>query len=374
MKKYVQRIAAAMLTLALCAVSLTPAVLADDDSVSISSSSSSTVSSSAPESAPKKIEVPVQVDLTGTLPDTAESFEIVLNPASGEETNPMPAGSENGAYTLIVNGDGSTSLTANFPEIEFTRVGIYHYTITQTPGSNPDCYYDPAVYALTVYVTNADNGGLEKSFTLYKDNSTVKTDKALFTNDYADPDIVTIQAIKTLDGKTPRDGRFSFYLTDEEQKEILQEVTNAGQDVIFDEIVFDKIGEYIYYLYEKDENRSDIIYDTSIYKIIVSVSKAEDDIENGKAGDYAADVSFEKDGRSYQGTPVFRNYTEEEEDDDDSSSSSSSSSKKPVVKDEKDPPNTGDDNNLALWLILMVVCVVLILCVVFFGRKRKNNH
>ena len=371
MKKYVQRIAAAMLTLALCAVSLTPAVLADD-SASISSSTSSTVSSSAPESAPKEIEVPVQIDLTGTLPDTAEDFEIVLKPASSEETNPMPAGSENGAYTLTVKGDGSASLTAHFPEIEFTRVGIYHYTITQTPGSNSDCYYDPAVYALTVYVINAENGGLEKSFTLYKDNSTVKTDKALFTNDYADPDVVTVQAIKTLDGKTPRDGRFSFCLTDEEQKEILQEVTNAGQDVIFDEIVFDKIGEYIYYLYEKDENHSDIIYDTSIYTINVSVTKAEDDIENGKAGDYIAEVSFEKDGRGYQGTPVFRNYTEEDEEDD---SSSSSSSKKPVVvKDEKDPPNTGDDNNLALWLILMVVCVVLILCVVFFGRKRKNNH
>lgn len=124
-------------------------------------------------------EVPVVITLSGTEPETPEKFTVELRAENGE--NPMPEGSDNGVYTLeLVGADAQ-----KFPAISYPKVGVYRYTISQKAGENGDCTYDKAVYSLTVYVTNAENGGLESTTILYKDSENDKLDQAAFHNVYA---------------------------------------------------------------------------------------------------------------------------------------------------------------------------------------------
>lgn len=126
------------------------------------------------------VEVPVSITLSGAQPETPEKFTVKLQAENGE--NPMPEGSENGVCTLELLGAG----VQKFPAISYPKVGVYHYTISQKVGENGDCTYDKAVYSLTVYVTNAETGGLESTTILYKDSENNKLDQAAFHNAYAE--------------------------------------------------------------------------------------------------------------------------------------------------------------------------------------------
>lgn len=138
----------------------------------------------AAEAAPS-VSIPVEIILSGTLPEDAEDFTVRLEAL--DAANPMPEGSVDGVYTMTVTGAG----TASFPPITFTRVGIYEYRIYQVKGSNTDVIYDDTVYLLTIYVTNAEDGsGLELSAVLTPDDAATKDPSAAFTNVYpsVDPD------------------------------------------------------------------------------------------------------------------------------------------------------------------------------------------
>ena len=124
--------------------------------------------------------LPVTVKLEGAvLPDPEETYLIRLkadNPAY-----PMPAGSVNGVYSLLITG----AATAGFPAISYSLVGIYTYTLYQEAGDNERASYDDTVYLLTVYVTNDEHGGqeLKTQWVLRRDGSAAKQD-AIFTNFY----------------------------------------------------------------------------------------------------------------------------------------------------------------------------------------------
>lgn len=125
------------------------------------------------------ITVPVRVSLTGTHPETPESFVIKLS--ADHPSYSMPAGAENGVYAMTVTGES----TKNFPAIYYDTAGIYTYTISQEPGSNSKCTYDKTVYELTVYVTNAENSSkLEVAAVLHPDAQGDKLPEAEFVNEY----------------------------------------------------------------------------------------------------------------------------------------------------------------------------------------------
>ncbi len=125
------------------------------------------------------VTVPVTVSLTGTLPEPAEEYNVVLK--AEDAAYPMPEGAKDGEYALTITGES----TENFPEITYNRVGIYTYTIAQVAGSNEKCTYDKTVYTLTVQITNAEDGdGLEATAVLYADEDGNKRPCAEFTNEY----------------------------------------------------------------------------------------------------------------------------------------------------------------------------------------------
>lgn len=150
----------------------------------------------AAEDAPS-VSIPVEIALSGTLPDTAEDFTVKLE--AKDAASPMPEGSEDGVYTMTVTGAG----TKSFPAITYTGVGIYEYSIYQVKGSHADVTYDDAVYQLTVYVTNAEDGsGLEVSAVLYPDEASTKDPSAAFTNIY--PTVTPAPEPTPTPSKTPK--------------------------------------------------------------------------------------------------------------------------------------------------------------------------
>lgn len=141
------------------------------------------------------VSVPVTISLSGTLPKPEEDFTIKLR--ADNASYPMPEGSVGDIYTMTITGAD----TKNFPTITYNRVGVYTYTIYQVAGNNKKCTYDDTVYALTVYITNAEDGsGLEATAVLYPDSEGNKLPGAEFDNEYE-----TVKPAPT-DPDTPKTG------------------------------------------------------------------------------------------------------------------------------------------------------------------------
>lgn len=287
------------------------------------------------------LELDVTVNLSGVLPTVPEDFLIKL--AAEEIGNPMPEATLNGVYTMAVTGAG----TKTFPKMTFSKVGIYNYRIWQQPGLEEDGYYDTTIYHLNVFVTNAPGGGLEITSLLYKNDEKEKSPEVIFDNRYAAPAVVRFTAQKLLDNKIPLDNQFTFVLTDASGT-VLQTKKNLGDDVMFDEIALKETGARVFYLKEEKGSDPFILYDQTLYKITVNVSK-------NTIGDYVASMTMEVNGQIYSGNPIFRNRTLEIED----------------VSDKPKPelPRTGESKSM-----LPVVGVLLLIGGVSLNLNRKKTH
>ena len=125
------------------------------------------------------LKLPVTVKLSGGPPTEDEDYNVVLKADNPEY--PMPEGSLDGSYTMTIKGEGSKEL----PEIKFSSVGVYTYTISQLAGVNELASYDDNVYNLVVFVTNTKNGsGLEITVNLYLLGEKEKQYELLFLNNY----------------------------------------------------------------------------------------------------------------------------------------------------------------------------------------------
>lgn len=156
MKLHIPKVVALLLAL-ICAVSVAPTVLA-----------------AQPENKLDNIQVTVQVV---HQPRIAEIYKILLTP--DQEGTPMPDGARDGVFMMTIKGAGAET----FPAIAYPKVGVYHYTIKQRPGSNRRASYDQTVYHLTVYVTREETD-VKVTPVLTKEGRDEKPDAIVFTNTY----------------------------------------------------------------------------------------------------------------------------------------------------------------------------------------------
>ncbi|MDR7871442.1 MAG: FctA domain-containing protein [Tissierellaceae bacterium] len=126
-------------------------------------------------------ELPVTVKLRGSPPTGGEDYRIVLK--SDNLGYPMPEGSKDGIYNLIIRGENTVKL----PKISFLSRGIYSYTVYQLAGTNNLATYDDKQYNLVVSVVNARGNGLETMVTLYLLGEEGKLDEVIFDNEYRTP-------------------------------------------------------------------------------------------------------------------------------------------------------------------------------------------
>ena len=126
--------------------------------------------------------LPEEVDVVGNVPTEKDVYKLVIE--AEESGNPMPEGSVDGVFVLVLNGPSDSF----FPEIIFDHVGIYNYTVYQLKGNNSECIYDDTVYDLKITVVNSDSGdGLEANVAVTNEDTSAKVAEVEFVNKYVYP-------------------------------------------------------------------------------------------------------------------------------------------------------------------------------------------
>lgn len=187
--------------------------------------------------------------------------------------------------------DGSVT----FDTIEYTKVGTYHYTITEKDTKLGGVKYDTKVIKATVTVTDDGQGRLVTKVSYEKDDQT-------FTNTYsAAKTNAQLSVKKALTGRALKDGEFEFELKGQDDK-VTQSKKNAQDgSVTFDTIEYTKTGTYHYTITEKNIRLGGVTYDKKVIKATVTVT------DNGQ-GQLVAQVAYEQNDQTftnqYQAAPT----------------------------------------------------------------------
>lgn len=195
---------------------------------------------------------------TGDAPGTAQTKELTLSGAK-------PSGE------------------VNFDEIEFTRPGVFEYTVAETAGTADGWTYAKNTYTVTVTVEDDGHGNLKAEV----DGG----DNMSFNNAYkAEGTEVKFSGTKTLTGRDLKANEFSFILKDEGGN-IIETVSN-GEDgkFAFEEIGYDKIGTFKYTIEEENTGLGGVTYSTKVYEVTVTVT------DDGSGQLAAAITGLNKDG------------------------------------------------------------------------------
>lgn len=227
---------------------------------------------------------------------------------------PMPEG-ENANKLTITNESNKVmddERLGSFGDITFTQPGTYEYTISEDTVTLPGFKNHPGDITATVTVTR--NGNELTSTVSYKD-AAGKVNEAgygYFTNTYS-PDSYTVstsvlfKASKTLEGRgwLPEEN-FTFVLTGDESNPVdtpmpdfCEAVANSSHTTVTlgnnANLPFTQPGIYTYYITEKKESTPGLIYDTSKYKVVVTVEDKDADGGNiGKSGKLTGSVQYFK--------------------------------------------------------------------------------
>lgn len=276
------------------------------------------------KAAPVKLALSGKKILTGRDLIVGEfSFEL-----TGIENAPMPQ------EATVTNGvDGKVV----FGEVEYTAVGDYRYTIRETQGETAGITYDPAVYEVTVSVTDDGLGNLVAAVKALHTGTQIEVPVIEFFNRYRAGGVdVTLKGTKTLEGRDLVDGEFYFILKDEAGEEI-ETVTNTDGAFSFTALTFDTVGTYTFIIVEDDSQKlEDVTYDDTVYTVVIEVTDGLDGflkatVNGGEAAEFSAD---------------FVNIYSER------------------------PPQTGDHDGIILLLSAMAITALGLLIAIRWGKKK----
>ena len=207
------------------------------------------------------------LQVTKAIEDTSESapdvtFEFTLATTDG---SPMPD-----PATATVTGAG----TATFGEVEYTKAGEYHYTITETKGGDAGWTNDTTTYPVVVTVT--DNGGQLVATAAYGE----KSETSLTVTNIYDPEDAkaTPKALKTIDDQSnsaPSE-TFTFQLIDSKGNVVETKTRENGGPVEFTELTFAKVGTYEYTIKEVAGSTKGYTYDTADHSVTIKVEDKGD--------------------------------------------------------------------------------------------------
>ena len=169
----IRKIAAALLTMALCLGLCLPAALAEGTTQQVASVENLTVN----------------VRCTGSAGIPREELTVRLTPRDGA---PMP---ENAKYlevtlnTADCNRDSGYQTSAEFAgKFAYTKPGNYQYEVVQQPGSAANGTYDDRVMIVHVSTSwNGDTFGRQVWVTVEGQTGAEKLEDITFTNRYASP-------------------------------------------------------------------------------------------------------------------------------------------------------------------------------------------
>ncbi|MFF7082655.1 MULTISPECIES: Spy0128 family protein [Bacillati] len=169
-----------------------------------------------------------------------------------------------------------------FETLSYNKTGTYHYQIREVKGSLGGVTYDPKVYDVEVNVSNDDSGKLVATISYGEEIPE-------FTNIYqAAPTSIKFIAEKKLEGQVLTVGQFTFELVSEQEKVIQTTTNNAEGQILFDEIIYDEVGEYKYMIREAEGVQGGVTYDSTEYEVVVTVT-------DDKEGNLHAEAAYSAD-------------------------------------------------------------------------------
>lgn len=195
--------------------------------------------------------VPVGFELTKEFTKhewTADySFQFKLTGVD-EDGNPAPLPKADEDAGVTVDGDAayktvagpqeSGSATFNFGEIEYTKAGVYTYTVTEVEPDHDSEAYNPGIdyskneATITVTVTDRDQSGASMGAL----SASASVEKGLFTNEYQ-TGFITVDAVcgldvvKNMTGHAIGAGDFTFMMEGADDESIAR--MNDGNPVEF---------------------------------------------------------------------------------------------------------------------------------------------
>lgn len=207
------------------------------------------------------------------------------------DTNaPLPA-----SDTATVGSDG----TFSFGAITYTQPGTYVYSVAEIPGDDPDVGYDSTAHTVTVKVTKGTGANVGKLVATvhYADTGGITVN-----NVYTKDATAQLEVTKTIDGKTPERGAYSFNVQANGNAPMPQGVAAGGATTITNDsvgkaivspIVFNKAGTYTYTITEikPDDADAGISYDTGTVTATVTVTRDDTTNELNAAVSYSKKAS-----------------------------------------------------------------------------------
>ena len=293
---------------------------------------------------------------------TANEFQFVLKDEKG-----------NVVQTVGNTADGRVA----FSNLSFEKPGTYTYTVEEVKGNNEDIIYDGMKATVSITVTR-DGEALVSTVTNPKDtifNNYVKELK---------PAKAKFVLTKVLAGRQLQDGEFSFVLKDEKGN-VVQTVTNdAKGNINFDSINYDKPGVYYYTVEEVKGYESNVVYDSMVAKLKVTVTKSVGDKENLLVAAVVLPLDTEF-NNSYippkspkpqtPPTPTRPPHVPQKPSVVSTTSSVNPQPAKPVqssVKSGPQLPETGQANDTALLALGVAAEVAAVMGVAYSHRRRKD--
>ncbi|AMG49072.1 pilin isopeptide linkage domain-containing protein [Enterococcus gallinarum] len=201
----------------------------------------------------------------------------------------------NEAGTVLQTKANDATGKIYFDALAYDEAGEYHYTIREKAGTDGTITYDAKELAVVVTVTDED--GQLTAVAEYEGNQ-------VFENDYTPKDGgVVLNAEKVLTGRTLEANEFAFELVDEEGNVLQTKANDATGQIYFDELMYDKDGEYRYTIREKADADSTITYDMKEIGVVVKVT--DEDGQLVAKATYDGNAIFENDYQPKAGSVVL---------------------------------------------------------------------
>ena len=245
--------------------------------------------------------------------------------------------------------------------LEFDAVGVYDFRVSEAAGNIPNVSFDTTVYNFSISVTDVNMDGKLEIGRVWSENSSivkyadgVYTVDVEFNNIYTsvEPDQDTTNVFITVDKIVKNVGKYSvgragfeFVLVNDVTGERLVMNSNSDGKAIFS-LLFgmgDAGKTYSYTLTETNKGMEGMTYDTSVYRISVSITLDE----NSKP---VAAVTVNGEAVT-DAVARFEN----------------------IYNGELEAPPTGTDSKALIYVIIMAFSAICCTSIICTERKRRNR-
>jgi len=328
------------------------------------------------------IEINKIVDTPDNIVYGPENFEFAIYDAAGERVSAVHG----------TDAEGKTQFTFTYDAngVDYLNDKVYNYVIKENNTGLGGITYAQDI-PFTVTVKDNLDGTISATTNIANISNGVYIVNV--TNVYTVANVnVPIEATKTITGRDLVANEFKFDLKDASSNQVVQnDIRNdANGNIVFEDLIFDKVGIYDYVVYEDEVDGNGVTVDTTQYNISIAVTddgngqlvaevKVNGNVVNGSIADTIVFENKYTEPTPQPGPTPESNLTPEPdptpqpkptpESKPTQKSKPAEKEPKPTPEKEDKSPKTGDSTNLYAWLAAMFASGTIIFTA---GKKLKE--